>query len=60
MKFITGTASTIGVPELRAGCLVELQGLGPRFSGIYLIDEATHSIGDGGYQTELSLNRNAI
>ena len=60
MKFLTGNAVTIGVPELFAGNVVELLGLGRLFSGLYYIDSATHTLGKSGYQTELSVKRNAI
>lgn len=59
MEFVTGRAETIGIPELRSGCVVEVQGVGPRFSGEYYVDEVTHSLGGGGYQTTLSLKRNS-
>jgi len=58
MEFVTGRAETIGIPDLRAGSVVELQGVGPRFSGEYYLDEVTHSIGAGGYQTSMSVKRN--
>lgn len=59
LEFITGNASTIGVPDIRSGCVVELKGLGPRFSGEYLIDQATHTIGGSGYQTDFTVKRNS-
>jgi len=59
LEFITGNASTIGVPDIRSGSVVELQGLGPRFSGEYYIDKATHTIGGNGYQTDFTVKRNA-
>lgn len=60
MKFVTGSAVTIGVPDLLSGAVVELQGLGPLFNGLYYIESATHTIGSSGYQTEISVKRNAI
>jgi uncharacterized protein len=60
MQTITGQAETIGVPDLRSGQLVLLQGLGLRFSGQYRIDQATHTIGSGGYSTSLNMTRNGI
>lgn len=60
MKLVTGNASTIGIPDLRAGCVVELKGLGPRFSGLYYVDEATHTVGDSGYHTDFTVKRNSI
>jgi phage protein D len=59
LQFITGNASTIGVPDIRSGSVVELQGLGPRFSGQYYIDKATHTIGGNGYQTDFTVKRNS-
>jgi uncharacterized protein len=60
MGLITGTAETIGVPELRGGQTVTLLGIGLRYEGKYLIDQATHHIGSDGYKTSLSLKRNAV
>lgn len=49
---VTGSGSTVGLPELRAGRPVYIQGLGSRFSGRYLITTSTHAIGDSGYTTQ--------
>lgn len=59
LNFVTGNASTIGVPDIRSGSVVELKGLGPRFSGQYYIDTATHTMGGNGYQTDFTVKRNA-
>jgi phage protein D len=59
MAFVGGTATAIGMPDLRSGCVVQLEGLGRRFNGKYYVDEATHAIGSGGYSTSLSLKRNS-
>lgn len=58
MEFLTGSGSTIGVPDLRAGQTIELQGLG-FFSGNYCVDEATHTISSSGYLTDFKVKRNA-
>jgi phage protein D len=49
---VTGHGSTLGLPDLRTGCLVTLLGLGERFSGQYFVTGTDHSIGDGGYTTQ--------
>jgi len=59
-EFITGSGATVGLPDLRAGRVIELKGLGPQFSGLYYVTSATHSIGDGGYQTQFNVRRNAV
>jgi phage protein D len=50
-ELITAKGKTIGVPDLRAGVKVQIKGLG-RFSGIYVVTDTTHTIGDGGYTTD--------
>jgi len=60
MDLVSGGVSTIGTPDLRAGQIVQLRGVGLRFDGNYRIEEATHSIGSSGYQTSLNLKRNSV
>jgi phage protein D len=59
MQFLTGQGTTIGVPALRSGKVVDLQGLGKTFNGLYYVEEATHTLGSSGYQTSFSVKRNA-
>ena len=49
-----GQGQAAGIPDLRAGTTLKLNGLGKRFGGEYLITEATHTIDDGSYLTEFS------
>jgi uncharacterized protein len=58
--FVEGRGSTIGLPGLRPGRVIELHGLGKRFSGEYYVTGATHRIGGGGYQTDFQVRRNSI
>jgi uncharacterized protein len=60
MGLVSGTAETIGVPDLRGGQIVTMLGVGPRFEGEYRIDEATHSIDGNGYTTKLTVKRNSV
>jgi len=43
--FIEGTGECIGNPKLRPGMNIKIQGVGEKFSGIYYVKNATHSIG---------------
>lgn len=54
LEFVTGTAASVGLPELTAGRVVELLGVG-RFSGRYHVTRATHTFGPGGYLTTFSV-----
>jgi uncharacterized protein len=60
LQLVTGSGSTIGVPDLRAGAVIEMDGLGPRFNGQYYVTQTTHTSGGGGYTTSFAVKRNAI
>lgn len=54
---IKGSGSTIGLPDLRAGNVAVIKGLGTRFGGRYFLTATTHSIGDSGYTTKFECRR---
>jgi phage protein D len=57
---IQGSGSVVGDPALKAKALVEIAGVGTRYSGTYYVTKVTHSIGDGGYTSEFECSRNAV
>ncbi|UCF92827.1 MAG: phage late control D family protein [Desulfobacterales bacterium] len=59
LAFITGEGSCIGSPQLRAGSVVELKGLGARFSGLYYVVSCRHRFGTRGYSTFFTVRRSA-
>jgi phage protein D len=60
MQFVQGSGATIGLPSLRAGTVVTLDGLGKRFNGEYFVTRSTHSIGGGGYRTSFNVRKNSV
>jgi phage protein D len=58
--FIKGTASTIGIPELKPGVCLRLEGLGKWFAGKYYIQKVTHTIDNSGYRSNFDVRRNAV
>jgi uncharacterized protein len=60
LDFISGSGACKGNPSLRARTILELKGLGKRFSGNYYVTSATHSIDGSGYQTTFQVKRNGI
>jgi phage protein D len=50
-------ASVIGLPRLRAGSRVLIDGIGQRLSGEYFVTESTHTINSSGYITRFSARR---
>lgn len=59
---VKGTGSTVGLPDLRAGGIVMLDGMGKRdrFNGRYFVTSTTHAISDGGYTTQFECRREEV
>jgi Bacteriophage probable baseplate hub protein len=58
--FIVGQGTALGRTALRAGTVVDLQGIGARFSGSYDVLTTTHAYSlSSGYTTRFSTSRNA-
>ncbi|MBI2930625.1 MAG: phage late control D family protein [Planctomycetes bacterium] len=59
-ELVTATGACVGDPELRAKRLVNVAGVGERFSGTYYLTRVTHTLDDSGYLCEFEAKRNAI
>jgi uncharacterized protein len=59
-EFVKGSGSVVGLPNLRAGSVIHLKGLGARFSGRYFVTTTSHSIDDSGYITHFDCRREEI
>lgn len=59
VEFITGEGTAIGNGDIKAGQVIELIKLGERFSGLYYVTSATHTIDSTGYTTKFTIERNA-
>jgi phage protein D len=69
-RLIEANATTVGLPDLRTGCTVEIVGFGVTsdkngnlkgassdFDGEYYVTSSTHTIGNSGYQTQFTARR---
>ena len=56
-QMVEATGTTIGLPNLRAGQKVQIDGVGRRFNGIYFVTKTTHTINDSGYRTKFTAHR---
>jgi phage protein D len=56
-EIVKASGTTVGLPDLRAGRLVRIGGVGSRFSGTYFVTDTTHTIGDTGYTTKFNARR---
>lgn len=59
-SLIEGSCACIGIPEMRAGTNVQIEGVGNRFSGKYYVKSVKHSIGDDGYTISFEVRRGGI
>jgi phage protein D len=59
LEFVTGSGTALGLPELKAGRVVRLLGLG-RFSGRYYVTQSTHTIGASGYTTSFTARSDSV
>ncbi len=57
---ITGSGSAIGLPTIRAGKTVTMDGLGARFNGTYRLTQTTHAIGGSGYTTTFQARKEVL
>lgn len=48
---LTASGSTIGNPAIKAGRVINFDGVGDQFGGLYRITEATHTFDGNGYKT---------
>jgi phage protein D len=56
-NYITGNGQVIGIPDLRPGNDVELEGLGKRFTGTYYVTKVEHTLGGSGYTTSFDARK---
>ena len=60
LSYVEGEGLCIGDPELHPGVLVQIDGIGKRFSGAYYVMSTEHSYRpDTGYRTAIGVRRNA-
>jgi phage protein D len=52
-----GSGSCIGIPDLRPGKYVKVEGVGKRFSGNYRLRKVSHSINEKGFTTDFEITQ---
>lgn len=60
LGLIQGDGICIGHTELRAGKVIQIDGVGQQFSGRYYVTTASHRYGPNGYYTHFTVQRNAL
>jgi phage protein D len=54
---LTGSGSCVGDPRIVAGAVLQLEGLGVQFGGLYRVTSATHTLDSGGYRTSFEARK---
>ncbi len=60
MELITGTGESIGLPMIRAGKFIKLEGLGKRYAEPMYLKSVKHTIDTSGFSTSFVVGGNAI
>ena len=60
LKLVTGEGEVVGLPELRAGVFVKLEGIGANLSESYYVSRATHVLDSSGYITQFQVQGNVV
>lgn len=61
IAYITGEGKCQGTPSLQAGKVIEITGVGKRFSGLYYVVSSEHRYSQAqGYSTSFTVKRNAV
>jgi phage protein D len=53
----TGAGSCVGNPAIKAGRVIQLNGLGDQFGGMYRVTSAAHTFDSGGYRTQFDVRK---
>lgn len=59
MGYITGRGACIGDPGLMPRKIIEIRGIGEKFSGDYYVTKVTHTVDASGYRCDFEVKRNA-
>lgn len=54
---LTGHGSCVGDPRIKASKVINFEGLGDEFSGLYRVTSATHTFDGGGYRTQFDARK---
>lgn len=53
----TASGSTVGDPRIRAGTVIQIEGVGERFGGRYRVTSAHHTLDGGGWKTSFECRK---
>lgn len=60
LDLVQATGTTVGLPSMRPDAVVEVAGVGLRFSGNYYLVRVTHTLGPSGYTTSFTARSSVV
>ncbi|TLS53974.1 phage late control D family protein [Paenibacillus antri] len=60
LKLVTGEGEVVGLPELRAGLFIKIEGIGQKLDAAYYVSRATHILDGSGYVTQFQVQGNVV
>lgn len=54
---LTASGSAVGDPRIKASRVIQFEGVGEQFSGLYRVTTATHTFDAGGYRTQFDARK---
>jgi len=60
LRLVSGEGEVVGLPELRAGVFVKLDGIGKNLNEAYYVSRATHIFDGSGYITQFQVQGNVV
>jgi uncharacterized protein len=59
-SLLKGSGESIGLPLLKPGITINLNGLGKKFSRLYYVEKTTHRMSTSGYTTSFNVRDNTL
>lgn len=56
-KRLTASGTVVGDPQIRAGNVIRIEGVGEEFGGLYRATSVTHTIDAGGFRTRFEMRK---
>ncbi len=60
LNYLKGNCTTVGLPDIKPGIVIELKGLGSKFSRKYYVEKVIHKFGDNGFTTKMEVRGNSL
>ncbi len=60
LGYLKGKCTSVGLPDIKPATVIELKGLGEKFSRKYYVEKVFHRFGDTGFTTKFEVRGNSL